>query len=64
MQGEPSAFSLLQPSELCIVVLHDGSQREGAWSPDDQSFAFVDGNGPGFVLACDVYEWWPAGVRF
>jgi hypothetical protein len=61
---QQSALSLLQPDELCIVVLHDGSQREGAWTPVDQSFTFVDGKGAGYVLASDVYEWWPASVRF
>jgi len=59
-----SALSRLQPGELCIVVLQDGTQREGAWSPDDRSFTFTDGKGSGTVPACDVYEWWPASVRF
>lgn len=63
-EKEESALSLLRNDELCIVVLHDGTQRECAWTPADQSFTFVDGKGPGFVLASDVYEWWPASVKF
>jgi hypothetical protein len=59
-----SALSLLRPSELCIVVLHDSSHREGAWNPEGQRFDFSDGKSDGFVLASDVYEWWPASVRF
>jgi hypothetical protein len=61
---EPSALSRLQPNELCIVVLHDGSQREGVWNPESRRFDFSDGRDASFVLASDVYEWWPAGVRF
>jgi hypothetical protein len=61
---DQSALSHLRPGELCIVVLHDGSQREGSWNPEGQRFDFSDGKGDGFVLAADVYEWWPASVRF
>jgi hypothetical protein len=58
------ALSRLQPEEICTIVLHDGTKRDAAWSPNDHRFAFCDGLGEGSVSHDEVYEWWPASVRF
>ena len=59
-----SALSRLQPDEICTIVMCDGTKRDGAWSPRDNGFHFCDGKGEGFTAHKDVYEWWPASVKF
>lgn len=59
-----SALSNLKAQEICTIVLHDGTQRDAAWSPTDRRFVFCDGLRDGSVSHADVYEWWPASVRF
>lgn len=59
-----SALSRLRHEELCIIVLHDHSQHEATWSANNKGFYFKDGGEVRFVPAAEVYEWWPAGVRF
>lgn len=54
-----SALHRLQPGEMCIVVLHDGTQRAAVWR--DGRFHFTDAP-PGSIAAAEVYEWWPASV--
>ena len=58
------ALSRLQPGEICIVVLHDHTQREATWSPNNKGFYLRPPGEVRFVPAAEVYEWWPAGVRF
>jgi hypothetical protein len=59
-----SDLALLREGDICTIVLHNGSQRDAAWHPLDKTFHFLDGLGEGFVTAAEVYEWWPAGVKF
>lgn len=58
-----SALHRLKHGELCIVVLHDSTQREAEWNPDNARFYFTSAP-PGSVSAAEVYEWWPASVKF
>lgn len=59
-----SALHRLQPGEICTIVLHDGTRRDAAWNPEDKLFRYCDGKGDGEANLGEVYEWWPAGVRF
>lgn len=55
-----NALSLLRPDEICVIVMHDGRQREATWKPEQQAFE-CEGD---LIPADTVYEWWPAGVKF
>jgi hypothetical protein len=57
-----SALSLLQPDEICVIVMQDGTKREAAWNAGE--WLFCDGKGEGSVHHSMVREWWPASVKF
>jgi|GEM_PF-2180600 len=59
-----SALSRLKPDEICTIVMQDGMRRDAAWNPSERRFFFCDGLGEGSASHADVYEWWPASVRF
>lgn len=57
-----SALHRLHHGELCIVVLQDGTQRDAEWHKWNEWFSFT--SAPAGNVKPEVYEWWPAGVRF
>ncbi len=58
-----SALTRLHHEELCVIVLQDGRQFDAKWSANNRGFYYRDG-GTRFISAAEVYEWWPASVRF
>lgn len=56
-----SALTRLPDGELCIVVLHDGAQREAFWSVAVRRFFFTS-EPLGAVSLEDIDEWWPADM--
>lgn len=56
-----SALSRLPDGELCIVVLHDGEQRETFWSVAVRRFFFTS-EPLGAVSLDDIDEWWPVST--
>lgn len=56
-----SALSRLEDGELCIVVLHDGKQRETFWSVAVRRFFFTS-EPLGAVSLEEIDEWWPANM--
>lgn len=59
-----SALHRLAHEELCFIVLHDGRRYEAIWSANNKGFYYRDGGQPHFVSHDEIYEWWPASVRF
>jgi hypothetical protein len=59
-----SALDLLQRDEICVVVLHDGTKREATWSPHNRGFYLRPPGEVRFVPHAEVFEWWPAAVKF
>lgn len=59
-----SALSLLQPDEICVIVLHDGKEREATWSPEDKCFHYWPPADEDPVPHAEVCEWWSASVKF
>ena len=54
----------LQNDAIYTLALQDGTKRDAAWESDERRFRLCDGMGDGYVQPDEVYEWWPAGVRF
>jgi len=59
-----SALSRLRHGEICVVVLQDGSKREATWSTRNKGFYLRPPGEVRFVPHAEVYEWWPASVKF